>query len=80
MELAKNKVSSELTLDTWKPTKGRVLTMRYSFEITPELANALEERVLSEQALHKKRVSTSSVIRQALSDYLKVAVDETPQA
>jgi hypothetical protein len=70
MKTATKKISSELALDTWKPIKGQVRTIRYSFEITDELVYMLEERVLSEQILHRKRISTSAVIRQALCNYL----------
>ncbi len=70
MKLASDKLTSNLILDTWKPIKGNKRTIRYSFEITQELAEKLEARVMAEQIRHHKRVSTSSVIRQALKDYL----------
>lgn len=71
MKLASDKLTSNTTLDTWKPTKGNKRTTRYSFEITKELAEKLEARVMAEQIRHNKRVSTSSIIRQALKEYLK---------
>jgi hypothetical protein len=51
-----------------KYTKG---TKRYSFEITPQLQDELEKAVIIHTLMTGKRVSTSSVIRQALKDYLK---------
>ena len=56
-----------------KTTNG---TKRYSFEITPDLQHDLEQAVLLHQLRTGKRVSTSSVIRQALSDYLTVRKGE----
>jgi len=51
-----------------KRTNG---TTRYSFEITPELKDSLEQAVMLHQLRTNKRVSTSSVIRKALEVYLK---------
>jgi len=70
MKLAPKQLESRMQIDTWKPRSGRIRTLRYSFEITEEIATLLEARVMAEQTLHKKRISTSSVIRQALKDYL----------
>jgi hypothetical protein len=46
-------------------------TERYSFEITPELKRELERAVLQHQLDTGKKVSTSSVIRTAIEQYLK---------
>lgn len=46
-------------------------TKRYSFEITPELKQKLEQAVLQHQLDTGKKVSTSAVIRTAIDKYLK---------
>lgn len=46
-------------------------TERYSFEIYPELKTELERAVLQHQLDTGKKVSTSSVIRTAIEQYLK---------
>lgn len=46
-------------------------TSRYSFEITPELKQKLEQAVLQHQLDTGKKISTSAVIRTAIDKYLK---------
>jgi len=46
-------------------------TSRYSFEITGDLKTELERAVLQHQLDTGKKVSTSSVIRTAIEQYLK---------
>ena len=68
-ELDKRSVAI-VDVDKWKPAKGVVRTARYSFEITHQLQNQLEEHIMVQQLRLHKRISTSSVIRKALKAYL----------
>lgn len=46
-------------------------TQRYSFEITAELKDQLERAVIEHRLNTGKKISTSAVIRKAITKYLK---------
>ena len=79
---AQNTVNNTATVEAKPPRKnvkailpkrkwGKVNTSRYSFEITDELKEKLNNRVAEIQLTTGKKVSASEIIRQALARELR---------
>jgi hypothetical protein len=54
-----------------RPKRPTLITIRYSFEITPELKDQLQQTITDYRKATGKNISNSSVIRTALAKYLK---------